>query len=154
MIGQPAAGGVCRFPGGIAGVVNRELVAQVQPLVEQGRGRDTPRRDRLLGNVVKPVPRGVAVAAGVVGAVPPGDVVARREPRLGDEVPHALAVRILDHQRDVSRLGQLESHRDRRMRFFGVHRRHERRLRRSASPKRTEGHQFAQPDALPSAVRP
>ena len=111
---EPAAGVVGRAPGGLARVVDAELVPQLQRLAPQPAHDVIARRDRPRGDVIQAVPGGVGVAQQVVAAVPPGDVVPGGEGRFADQVPHPLSLLVLDDERHQSRFGQPESHRDRR----------------------------------------
>ena len=92
------------------------------------------------------MPGGVRIAAQVVGGVPPDGVGPGGKRRLAHEVPHAAAVGRFDHQRDVARRVERETHGNRRMYWRRAAAAAAGRLQRRIA-QRMQREQFAQPDA-------
>ena len=72
---------------------------------------------QLARDVIDAVPGGLHVASQVIHAVPPGDVVARRD-GAPHQVPHPPAFAVFDHQRDEARPVEMKAKGNRGM-FHG-----------------------------------
>ena len=119
VIGHPTAGVVGGRPRGLAGAVDAELVAQFQRIMHEPAHAILPRRHHARRNVIQPVLRSLGVAQQIIAAIPPRNVLARGERRFADQVSHATALRVFNHQRDLPGPVEFELHRDRR-RLLGL----------------------------------
>ena len=148
MVREPAARMVRGGPGRVAGVVDRELIAHVDPRMIQTADAIRARGHQLRRDVVDAMPGGVEIAGQIVGGIPPHGVGPGGEGRLAHQIPHAAAIGRIDDQRHVARRIERESHGDRPMEGGGRQRpprigRFQRRI-----AQRMQGEQFAEPDPV------
>ena len=150
VIGQPGAAMIGGGPNRIARAVDRKLEAEIDRLATQAVDLIFARLGELRGNTINAVASGVGVAQQVGHAVPPGDIIARRIPRLGNKIADAPAIGVVDHQRPESRLVQMDPHGNRRVqRIAGNGGRRDDRLQIGIAKRRQRQH-LAEPHSAPA----
>ena len=150
VVRQPLAPSVGRAPRRIDRVVNRELVTQVDLPAHEAAHAVLARLDQPAVHLVGTV-GSLVLGAMVVEPVPPHGVFTGREGRFADQVSHAVAGCILDHERHEAGGLEREADRDRRVWLFGGEFPHD--IGRASVSERRQHDRIAEPRA-PAADHP